>query len=563
MPYSFTQIEKDKTRTIGFVFSFLIAIYFLTIWLAVLLAKNYFQAESIDYEYQGFVPLSLSETLMILAIASVVAIGHWLLTQENLIPRLLKLLKAESLNPRDTYHQMFQNIIEEVSVATGGKKMEGVIVPTMVMNAFALADFEGRAVIGITEGLLARLNRRQIEAVVGHEAGHIVSGDCLSTTVTTSLFGLYNGVLNGMTKVLRGEHRVSSRGGGGSFIVFLWLVYALLSVTRLMGLLLKMFISRQREFRADAAAVRLTRDPLSLAEALYAIAYHWRGAGLSSEELEAIFIVNPQFSSLDEQGGLFPDLFSTHSPVEKRLGVLLDMAKADIQTLERSLRNQQKPKETIPEIHGDQGRHPVNEWMIYRDGTWLGPFLLDKIVTLDWLSPTTWVKKKEGNVMPAYEDREIQGIFRTRQGISSVTLDLCPRCRISLSEVYYEGLPVLKCPTCSGVLVPENDVQRIIIREDMGFPERIERVARLIHEGQKAFGQKTKIDLETANLLKCPRCTQYPTRMIHMFYSLIYPIEIDKCIFCGFIWFDRDELEVLQCLVEGARFPEIGREIEK
>ncbi len=65
----------------------------------------------------------------------------------------------------------------------------------MSLNALAAADLKGNAVIGITEGLLSRLTRPQLEAVIAHEAHHILSGDCLETTVAASLFGTFSSAM--------------------------------------------------------------------------------------------------------------------------------------------------------------------------------------------------------------------------------------------------------------------------------------------------------------------------------------------------------------------------------
>jgi Zn-dependent protease with chaperone function len=285
MPYSFTKIEEDKSRTIRLVFFSLIFFYFISFWFIAALIKSYFGYHALsERDVFRFSALNLPQTLIAFGCAVAIGYAHWQHTILNLINKILGVLKAEKLNPNDTYHQMLQNIIDEVSVATGGQKMEAAVIPTMAMNAFAIADFSGRAVIGVTEGILARLTRAQIEAVVGHEAAHIVTGDCLATTVTTSLFELYSGLLKGFELVLSGGGRSSSSlrvrggGGGGGTVAFIFLVYILLYATRLLSQLVRLFISRQREFRADAIAVRLTRDPLSLAEALYAIKYYWRGS---------------------------------------------------------------------------------------------------------------------------------------------------------------------------------------------------------------------------------------------------------------------------------------------
>ena len=564
MPYSFTQIEQDKSRTIGFVFAFLIAFYFLVILIISLGIKNYFHLKSLTEfnsanDVTTFVSLNAVEMLMILLVASAVGWGHWLCSVGALVPRMLRAVRAQPLDERDSYHQMLKNIIAEVQVATGGKNMEGMVIPTAAMNAFALSDFEGKSIIGVTEGLLSRLTRSQIEAVVGHEAAHIVSGDCLETTVTSSLFALYNSSLSGISKLFRGNNR-----WGGSSFLLLFFIYIVLSITKLMSQLASMFISRQREFKADAIAVRLTRDPLSLAEALYDIAYHWRGTGLSGEEIEAIFIVNPNFSELDEQSGLLADLFSTHPPVEQRLKILMDMAHVDVKALEESYqKSKNKPRQTIPETQENilpQDSLPskenfnssANEWLVYERGQWLGPFNFLQIQNLEGLTPETWVKKKNGQISPAYEDPEIHKMLQDhcveKNNLSRNIQVQCPRCHLPFIEIYYEGFPILKCYHCQGVLVHEKEVQRIIIREIVGFPERVLRVSRLIAASPRRLEQNNKLKL--ASLYFCPRCSDPKPKMIRMFYTLAYPVEIDKCLLCGFIWFDRDELEILQCLIE-------------
>ena len=113
MPYSFTKIEEDKTKTIGLVFSFLILLYFIVFWLIVALCKNFmhFKYDLFEQKY-AFYMMGLSESLIALCLAVVIGYVHWRYTVSNLIPKILGVLKAEKLNPKDTYHQMFQNIGE-------------------------------------------------------------------------------------------------------------------------------------------------------------------------------------------------------------------------------------------------------------------------------------------------------------------------------------------------------------------------------------------------------------------------------------------------------------------
>ncbi len=547
MPYSFTQIEKEKTSTIQLVFIFLILVYFFTIFGIVLLAEVFYIAQASDAPFYRIQPFSLSRLSFIFAAAVVIGALHWAISIHNLIPKMIKTLGGRALDPGDSYHQMLRNIVDEVSVATGGKKMEAVVVPVTAMNAFALADFEGRSVIGVTEGLLAKLNRAQLEAVVGHEAAHIISGDCLSTTVSISLFGLYNGMLSGLSHFMRSTRRSHSRRGGG-IVLYVIVLYLFLQYTRFLSLLINMFISRQRELRADAVAVRLTRDPLALAEALYTISYHWRGAGLSAEDLEAIFIINPKFSMLDERKGLFADLFSTHPPVEQRLHVLLDMAKADVQSLEQKFRSsEERPRQAAvqPVLASAQ----TLSWMVFQGGEWLGPLTLPAVLALQGIKPDTWVKKTGGDVIPAYADPQISSSLWKKSNAVPAAAAECPRCHVAFGEVYYEGVVIKQCGACGASCVNEDQLQRLIIRHDMGFSDRVVHAGKALQEQQRQH-QIEQIDMRSANLWKCPQCPEPRPSMLRSFYTLAYPVEVDRCYRCGYIFFDKDELEILQYLIE-------------
>ena len=557
MPYSFTQIEKDKSKVIGFVFVFLILLYFFTAWVIYFTVKFCLLWDSLlkEWAYSLTVNpiagrISIEETLLIFLIAAFIGLVHWFVTTTNLVPKILRSVGAQEIDSQDSYHQMFQNIIEEVSIATGGKKIRGVVAPTMAMNAFAVADFEGRAVIGITEGLLFRLSRAQIEAVVGHEAAHIVSGDCLSTTVISSLFGLYTDVLNGMQRMMFSGSGRGSRRGYGIILV----VYVILYFVNAFACLMRMFISRQREFRADAIAVRLTRDPLALAGALYTISRRWRGSGIGGEYLEAIFIMNPKFSRFDESAGLFSDLFSTHPPVERRLEVLLNMAHAETSVLEKEFNQQKlKPRQIPVEMNVAQAL-PLDqavEWIIYKDGQWLGPYGFEQLIGLGWLQPDSWIKRIGGErVTHAFEDQQLSKIFQKSSSIDEVS---CPKCQTALFQFPYEGLSVLKCPYCLGILVKSDDISRILSREEIGFSESVQKIANGLEKelAIKKLRWDAKVQkINTVQLLTCPICRKAAVKMVHMFYSDTYRIEIDKCVFCGNSWFDKDEIEVLQYLVE-------------
>jgi len=544
MPYSFIDIEKEKNWLIGGFFIFLIGFYFVTALILAIVVKNlYFvtvttRSLSTTLKYSTF--LSAKQTLIVLIIALVAGLIHWFFSVRNVIDRILRSIDAESLNSKDTYHQMLRNIVDEVSVATGGKQIECYSIPAMSMNAFALQDFDGRSVIGVTEGLLARLNRAQLEAVVGHEAAHIVSGDCLMTTISCALFGLYGTILKNIERAL-------SKNRHSKVSIYLIVVYAVLHIMQGMSYVLRMFISRQREYRSDAVAVRLTRDPLSLSEALYKIARGWRGVGMPGEKLSPIFIVNPKHFYLDETEGINGNLFSTHPPINKRIDILLDMAHSDLKVIEENLEKGKKIK--IKQREPDEIRTTERSWFLNRDGEWQGPLFLSNLMQLEWLSPNTWIRRVgEGKPVPAYADAEINKIFQGEyDGKEFPQKNLCPHCKQTLGEVLYEGTPILKCNFCKGVLVDKLSVNRIIAREDMGFSDDIKRQGGVILKSQKKFNYAKKNKIDSSLYLQCPKCNQ---KMHRYFFNLAYPIETDKCFSCNLIWFDKDELELLQYLIE-------------
>ena len=490
MPYSFVEIEKEKTWVITIVFAFLMVFYFLAAELLWIVTRLFFNFPSSFTGPAGL--FSPGEFVIVFAVALMIASLHWYYSTKNMISDVTILLDARPPDPKDTYHKMLLNVVDEVSVATGGKKISCYVVPSSGMNAFAVSDFEGNSAIGVTEGLLSRLSRSQLEAVIGHEAAHIASGDSFSTTVICSLFGIYGALLEGINRITltrsgdSSEERVSV---GARFGAYLLVVYLVLFVIKGANYLLNMFISRQREYRADAVAVRLTRDPVALSEALYLISRGWRGVGVIPDSLSPIFITSPDTGGLEESEGIFSDLFSTHPPVRNRLKVLLGMAHSDPVSLKRNIR---MPYKTVVE------EEPV----------------------------------------------ELEGLSASGEGGQLS----CPKCGQGLSEISYEGAPAMKCRFCGGVLASSNVASRVIARENYSFPGEIPEAAEALMKSHWREGPPNFFNV--TDKLPCPKCGE---AMERGFFTYGLPVIIDKCLKCGNIWFDKGELEMLQYLIEKSR----------
>ncbi len=523
MPLTFIDIERQKNWRIWGFFLFLMFLYFV---IAALFATSFFHA-----------PWTLAPRFWIfLGLTALVVAGiHFWFSAYDTVNTVVRTLQAMPPDPKDDIHKMFMNIMEEMHVVTGNRrKIKSVVIPSLSMNALAVADLKGEAVIGITEGLLSRLTRPQIESVIAHEAHHVLSGDCLETTVASSLFGTFASAVEKFS-------RMSSRGRR-SFSPAILLAWGLLQLSYL----LNMFISREREYRADAAAVRMTRNPIALAETLYLLSRSWRGAGFIGSGFEMLCIVNPQATALDESEGFWADLLSTHPPLRKRMDILLGMAHTSIAELDAKAAG--RVRGPVPATAGTQyyAMNPQHQWQ--------GPFTLGELGTLSWLSPLTWVTAGEKQpVERAWKQPLINAIFTAKlaEQPQAVSGFICPVCSQPLITEAYEGTQVYECRFCAGTFVEDGKIARIIARSGRERPcsERIQALARtVVQENQARYTtQMLKGGRTAIPHLSCPKCKNPMSRG---FYSAGQMIEVDRCSYCAVTWFDRDELSMLQCLIE-------------
>lgn len=167
---------------------------------------------------------------------------------------------------RDSYRQLY-NVVEEVAIASGVKMPKVYVIPTGSPNAFASGMSEDDAVVGITTGLLEILNREELEGVIAHEMAHIKNQDMKLTTIVVALVASVVFVTQVGTRV-----RVRSSGNRNNSNG-LFLIIALVSM--LLGYyisrLVQLYLSRNREYLADATAAEITRNPDGLIRALYKI----------------------------------------------------------------------------------------------------------------------------------------------------------------------------------------------------------------------------------------------------------------------------------------------------
>ncbi len=218
-------------------------------------------------------------------------------------------------NP-ELYH-----IVENLCITAGLPAPKIYLIPEAQPNAFATGRDKNHAVIAVTQGLLEKLEKTELEGVISHELSHIGNKDMLLMTVVVVLVGFVSILSDMFLRTMRfgGLRRRDSRKGGqiGAILALAGIVLAILSP--FIAILIQLAISRKREFLADASGALLTRYPEGLACALEKIAVDKTPLKVASTATAHLYISNPF------KGKSLSTLFMTHPPIEERIKALRGM----------------------------------------------------------------------------------------------------------------------------------------------------------------------------------------------------------------------------------------------
>lgn len=238
----------------------------------------------------------------------------------------------ELLNPATPAQQQLVNVVEEMAIASGVPLPRIHIISDADPNAFATGNEPTNAHIAVTQGLLDTLSRDELQAVIGHEMGHIKNLDVQLMTLLAGLVGAVAILSDGMWRILRGGVRV---GGGGSrrkgnlgplviMVLGVWLISWMLAplVTRLLAL----GVSRKREYLADAMSAQFTRNPMALATALEKIEAAHAPTSAIQAGAAHLCIADPLGRRLNRRDDRLGDLLGTHPPMALRVSRLKAMA---------------------------------------------------------------------------------------------------------------------------------------------------------------------------------------------------------------------------------------------
>jgi len=206
-------------------------------------------------------------------------------------------------------------VVERLTQKAGIPMPKIYVIPTESPNAFATGRNPQHASVAVTHGILALLNDEELEGVLAHELSHVRNRDILTSSITATLAGaitilarmaFWFGAFGG-----GGGRREREGGGLGAIVMLLLAPFA--------AMLIQLWVSRTREFEADASGAHLTGNPYALASALEKISAASRQVPLLASPSSAhLFIVAPLLS-----GEMLASLFSTHPPIQQRIQRLI------------------------------------------------------------------------------------------------------------------------------------------------------------------------------------------------------------------------------------------------
>jgi heat shock protein HtpX len=217
--------------------------------------------------------------------------------------------KVERKSEPDLY-----NLLENLAISRGLRTPTLRVIDNDSLNAFATGLHEGQYSVTVTRGLVNTLTRDELEAVLAHELTHVINKD-VRTMVIASIFA---GIISVIAElVFRGL--IYSRGGGrrdnknAMPLVLIGLAFAAIGFA--LAIVIRMMLSRTREYVADAGAVELTRNPDAMISALRKV--EGRSSLKGPDELQQLFLDN-QPNGVGLEG-----LFASHPPIQKRIDALV------------------------------------------------------------------------------------------------------------------------------------------------------------------------------------------------------------------------------------------------
>jgi heat shock protein HtpX len=295
---AFNEVRRNKLKSLLLIFIF--AILILGLGIAIGLA------------FTGYGESGIIIALLVLLIYLPLAY----FSGDSIV---LSATKAKPVTKQDYPH--LYHTVEGLAIAAGIPTPKAYVIDDTSLNAFATGRDPKHASIVVTKGLLEKLNRQELEGVVAHEMAHIKNYDVrlmlFAAVFVGAIILLSDIMFRGM---LFGGARGNNREGGGNAIVIV-IAIALAILAPLIAQLVKLSISRKREYAADASGALLTRYPPGLASALRKISQDTKPLASASKATAHLFISSP----FKKKRTWWTNMWSTHPPIDDRIRRLEQM----------------------------------------------------------------------------------------------------------------------------------------------------------------------------------------------------------------------------------------------
>jgi len=236
--------------------------------------------------------------------------------------KMILAMSGAKLVKKSDYPHLFHTI-EGLAIAAGIPVPKAYVIDDTALNAFATGKNPETASITVTSGLINKLKRDELEGVIAHEMSHIKNYDIRFMMLTAVLIGVVTLLSDFLLRsFLWGGMRRNSRDNNNMTLILILLGFVLAILTPLIGQMVKLAISRKREFMADASGAELTRYPQGLANALKKISHDPDPLVDKANKATAHLFISTPFR---KKRSIMTRLFSTHPPIQERIKRLEEM----------------------------------------------------------------------------------------------------------------------------------------------------------------------------------------------------------------------------------------------
>jgi heat shock protein HtpX len=263
-------------------------------------------------------------TIQIAAAAALLSVGIGAVMYMSASAAVLAVSGAREVD-KEQEPELYRTV-ENLCIGAGLPMPRVYVMDDSAPNAFATGRDPNNAYVVATTGLLQKLDKRELEGVIAHELSHIGNYDVRLMTfmaVAVGIIALVSDLMLRFTWYGAGARRSNrDRGGGGLGIIILVVALVFIVLAPIVGGLMRLAVSRRREYLADASGALLCRNPDALADALEKIAADPDPLEAANKATAHLYISNP----LHEHKSFLNNLFSTHPPIEERVRLLRAMS---------------------------------------------------------------------------------------------------------------------------------------------------------------------------------------------------------------------------------------------